>query len=645
MVPRNLVFVLGVSFLVGCSSSGTVRSSVPPADGSQTGVSSSNANVAASVVRVTTRGTFVKPEFGQSDTLAGSGSAFIIDQSGLAVTNNHVVAGAAAIEVFTDGSSTAIPAQLVATSECSDLAVIDLAGDGYQPISWAGSDPEVGKSVEALGFPNGVSSLSVTDGIVSDTGQAGSTSWSSITSLLRHDAQLVPGNSGGPLVADGVVVGVNVAASVAGQFAIPMSVALPVVDQLVTGIGVDSIGVNATAVHDDATNASGVWVSSVEPGSRADAVGLLPGDVISRMRGLRIATDGTLADYCAVLRSAGNGEIPIEVTRGDTYLAGSLGGQLLEMKLIALSDTQESVAKPPATVTAPPTGIPYDSFVNVTDDTGSLSFDLPAAWSDHRTAPIQFASAMRPTIAGAVNVDALDTAAGSTYDVAGVAAIVFDAASPIDESFRVVMDNSAWNFDCVSSPVVAFDDGLYSGVIQAFVGCNANGATVISLGLQRSDQDQWLLANVFAPTLADLHAAQRIATTLQLTNVGAAPSVSQPGIPPIVSTDSLDLLSRIGVPPTAATEPVEQRQTEQSVTNVYSVSATAVEISTWMDSIATAVGCVDIYHGSSTGENSYISLSCDIADGDNRLFNVSIRALWFNGSADVEIEVIDLRSS
>jgi serine protease Do len=63
--------------------------------------------------------------------ISGVGSGFIIDSSGLAVTNNHVVTGAERIEVFVgEDQKTVYPAKLVGGSICSDLAVIDIEGEG-----------------------------------------------------------------------------------------------------------------------------------------------------------------------------------------------------------------------------------------------------------------------------------------------------------------------------------------------------------------------------------------------------------------------------------------------------------------------------------------------------------------------------------
>ena len=105
----------------------------------------------AATVRIETTGSYVMPEFGSAATVVGSGSGFVIDESGLIVTNNHVVAGAAIVEVFFDGNPVAVPGRVVATSECSDLAVVDVDGSGYTAIAWEDTPVTTGTTVQAGG--------------------------------------------------------------------------------------------------------------------------------------------------------------------------------------------------------------------------------------------------------------------------------------------------------------------------------------------------------------------------------------------------------------------------------------------------------------------------------------------------------------
>ena len=626
-------------------------------DSSTVSVPTDQPDVAKSVVRVVTTGTFVSPDFGQLDSVGGSGSAFIISDSGLAVTNNHVVAGAATVEVFFDGSDDVIPAVVVARSECSDLAVIDLAGDGYSQLDWVDdAEVEVGREVRAAGFPLGDPQLTLTAGIVARIDDDGATPWASIPSLLRHDADLEPGNSGGPIVdAASGVVGVNVAASDSGRYAIPSTVAAPIVEQLVTGVDVDSIGLNAVAVLDDVTNESGVWVVSVEAGSPASVAGVEPGDVITRMKGVRVGKDATLADYCAVIRSAGDGELPIEVARNGEFLAGSLRGASLSPVLMVANDVSETASNPPPAITTPPpAGTPYVAFDNVTDDSGTISVDVPTEWSDRRTAPVFIGDFDRPAIAASTDVDALDAAAGTTYDQAGVAVAVFSAEVPIEEAFDGVVGISPWMFDCIPLDREPFDDGTYAGVVQGFMQCAGGSSTVFSIALRRADQSGWVLMNIFAPTVADLDAAIRIAETLEIrpgTSVPVDPIPapdatddiveSSPELPgTVASTD--DMIAAVGIPP-AAGQSTATVPEEGFLQVTYPTTASVDQLRQWAESRLVELGCGSKFESeSSEGEFDFYSVNCDYErDGD--VFTYTIRVYGAGGDNDVEVVAIDWR--
>ncbi|MFQ5407214.1 MAG: S1C family serine protease [Anaerolineales bacterium] len=269
---------------------------------------------------------------------SGYGSGFIIDPSGIAVTNNHVVAGAASLKVHIGGDTTeTYNAKVLGVSECSDLAVIDIDGEGFPYLEWYQGDISVGTEAYAAGFPLGEPEYTLTSGIVSKASAPGETSWASVDAVIGHDATINPGNSGGPLVTgDGQVIGVNYSsrANVDQYFAISAEKAIPLTEQLRAGEDADSIGVNGQAVVSDDGSLSGVWVSSVVSGSPADLAGLEGGDVIVTMEGVQIATDGTMSDYCDILRShAATDTLAIEVLRFDTQegLEGQLNGEPLAL--------------------------------------------------------------------------------------------------------------------------------------------------------------------------------------------------------------------------------------------------------------------------------------------------------------------------
>ncbi len=256
------------------------------------------------VIQIESQGTFIDPQVGLVVNGAGRGSGFIIDPSGIAVTNNHVVTGSALLKVWVGGVQH--NARILGVSECSDLAVIQVDGGPYPYLNWYTDTIKTGLEVYAAGFPLGEPQFSLTKGIISKERADGQTSWSSLDYVLGHDATINPGNSGGPLIAsDGRVVGINYSsiASANQYFAIDEKTAKTVVDELTKGKDIDSIGINGTAVLSDDESFSGIWVSSVKSGSPADKAGVKPGDILYQMESLVLATDGTMKDYCSILRT------------------------------------------------------------------------------------------------------------------------------------------------------------------------------------------------------------------------------------------------------------------------------------------------------------------------------------------------------
>lgn len=310
-------------------------------------------DVKKAVVQIESQGTFIDPEFGLQVNAAGRGTGFIIDSSGIAVTNNHVVTGAAVIKVWMDGESQPRSARLLGYSECNDLAVIKIDGSDFSYLKWFEGSVDVGKEVYLAGFPLGEPEYSLTKGIISKSNTNGDTSWTSVKGgILAHDATGNPGNSGGPLVTpDGEVVGIHFAGyKEADQyFAISAKTAMPIVDELKGGVNYESLGVNGSIVSNEDGSITGVWVSSVASGSPADKAGVQAGDIIYQLEGLVLGTDGTMADYCSVIRTHGADQnLSVSVLRFSTgeYLEGELNGDKLELvsSFGSTDDTDDSTS-------------------------------------------------------------------------------------------------------------------------------------------------------------------------------------------------------------------------------------------------------------------------------------------------------------
>ncbi len=178
-----------------------------------------------------------RPPARRREQVQGAGSGFVIDPSGIIVTNNHVVGHADRIIVsLSDG--TELPAKVIGTDELTDIAVIKVDGAPAAARRDLGRSRavEVGDWILAAGNPFGLGS-SVSAGIVSARGRdigAGP-----FDDFLQIDAPINPGNSGGPTFnLDGQVIAVNTAivsptgGSVGIGFAIPSEIAQKIVAEL-----------------------------------------------------------------------------------------------------------------------------------------------------------------------------------------------------------------------------------------------------------------------------------------------------------------------------------------------------------------------------------------------------------------------------
>ncbi len=135
----------------------------------------------------------------------GSGSGFFIDSSGVAVTNQHVIEGGASAEIWlTDGSSYEVSG-IYDSSEAKDLAILQIAGGGFQALEMGDSNAlTAGQTVFAIGSPYGLEN-SISQGIIS---YAARQLWDEV--YIQTTAPISPGSSGGALLDDsGRVIGVT----------------------------------------------------------------------------------------------------------------------------------------------------------------------------------------------------------------------------------------------------------------------------------------------------------------------------------------------------------------------------------------------------------------------------------------------------
>jgi serine protease Do len=242
--------------------------------------------------------------FGSTFTQEGAGSGWIIDSTGLIVTNNHVVEGANNISVtLEDGRNYTV--DTVRTDATSDLAVLKVNAQNLPPALKVGdsSQLQVGDWVVAIGNSLG-QGISATKGIVSALGVSVSLDTETLYDLIQTDAAINPGNSGGPLIdLAGDVVGINsikvARVGVEGMgYAISAKEAIPIIDDLVkTGyvvrpwMGARLYTVDQTVVFRYRLGVNkGVLVTQITANGPADVAGLKPGDVITTIESKEVAS-------------------------------------------------------------------------------------------------------------------------------------------------------------------------------------------------------------------------------------------------------------------------------------------------------------------------------------------------------------------
>jgi serine protease Do len=230
----------------------------------------------------------------------GLGSGVVIDKRGYILTNNHVVEDADEVKVtFIDGKT--VDGKVVGTDPKSDLAVVKVTGVDVKAAKLGDSDKmQVGESVMAIGNPFGLDHT-VTVGVLSAKNRAVQ-GGGQFEDFLQTDASINPGNSGGPLInLDGEVIGINTMIAGIGTrvgFAVPSSMAKPIVDQLISGGHVRRpyVGIRMQELTPEFQKAlgqgapeKGALVDNVEPGAPADSAGVKNRDVIVAVNGQPIA--------------------------------------------------------------------------------------------------------------------------------------------------------------------------------------------------------------------------------------------------------------------------------------------------------------------------------------------------------------------
>jgi serine protease Do len=241
----------------------------------------------------------------------GHGTGVIIAPDGIILTNLHVVDGARTLQVTLDDQRT-YTAEIVATDEETDLAVIRIDASGLQPVTFGNSDAvEVGDWVLAIGSPFGLDQT-VTAGIISAKGRS-AMGLAEYEDFLQTDAPINPGNSGGPLLnLRGEVIGINTAiATQTGEhagvgFSIPGRLVQRVATSLMTEgrvergqIGVVIQQLTPQLAESFGFQGQGVLIAQVQPGSTSEQAGLQSGDIVTKFGGRSVQNPSEMRNEVA----------------------------------------------------------------------------------------------------------------------------------------------------------------------------------------------------------------------------------------------------------------------------------------------------------------------------------------------------------
>lgn len=239
-----------------------------------------------------------KPETEQVDI----GSGFVVDKSGLVVTNKHVVSQGVASDykiIMKDDSEHQV--EKIWRDPVNDLAILKISGGNFQTIEMGDSDNlKVGSFVVAIGTALGEFRHTVTTGVISGLGRGitagdGFMGAEKLDNVIQTDAAINPGNSGGPLLNSlGQAIGVNVAVSQSANnigFALPINVVKESLNNFNTTGQFDRpfFGVRYQIITKEQgilnSVPAGAYVVEVVKDSSAEKAGIEKGDVITKFDG------------------------------------------------------------------------------------------------------------------------------------------------------------------------------------------------------------------------------------------------------------------------------------------------------------------------------------------------------------------------
>ena len=240
---------------------------------------------------------------------AGTATGIVLTSSGTVLTNDHVIRGAGSVRVTVPSSGKTYTATVTGYSVSKDIALLELRNaQGLATVRTGNSSTvEVGDRVTAVGNGGGTG-LTAKSGRVTGLGQSVTVDRGgepfTLPGMIETTTPLRSGDSGGPLLSDGRVIGVDAVASGGFAFrgseqgyAIPINRALKIAGQIDAGRRSSTVHIGPTAFlgvllrpSDGDEDVSGVVVEDVVPGSPAESAGISVDDIITTFAGKRVSS-------------------------------------------------------------------------------------------------------------------------------------------------------------------------------------------------------------------------------------------------------------------------------------------------------------------------------------------------------------------
>ncbi len=298
---------------------------------------------------------------GKERAQVGMGSGVIISPDGYIVTNNHVIENSTALQV-TLNNNKSYEAELIGADPSTDIALLKINTKKSLPyLIFGDSDnTKIGEWVLAVGNPFNLTST-VTAGIISAKARDLNERDRKSQSFIQTDAAVNPGNSGGALVdTRGNLIGINTAISsrtgsyVGYSFAVPSNIARKIVEDIMEYgsvqkgmLGISGLGLNSYFAEElEVQDTEGIYVNGIEEESGAEKAGIIKGDIIKKIDGLKVSKFSDLTGYISskrpndlvdvtVKRDKTIKTFPVKLTKTQLYEIDKLG---IEVKNLSKTD-------------------------------------------------------------------------------------------------------------------------------------------------------------------------------------------------------------------------------------------------------------------------------------------------------------------